>query len=248
MFEHTMNDQHNVAILTLDNGITNAITPELVNNLSESLSRIKTNAIGLIICGRERFFSIGLDLPYLLDLNRSDMSHFWHQFNGLILDLYSLPIPTVCAISGHAVAGGKILSLTCDYRFATSEVRKIGLNEIKLGVPVPYLADLLLKQIVGERLALHLLYGGDLINLSEAKSIGLVDEIHSKEQLKQAAIEKAGMLGNGGMRAFTHMKCTRAEEILCKYNKNSGAKNKLFLDLWFDKKIQKRLKAASEKF
>ena len=151
-----------VAVLTLKNGVTNALSPELVGECLTALYQIKKEAAGLVLCGGTKFLSIGLDLPSLLPLNRSRMSGFWMNFNQLVFDLYTLPFATVCALEGHAVAGGNILALTCDLRLAVQDDgKKIGLNEIKLGVPVPYLADMMLRQIVGDRAASKMILGGE---------------------------------------------------------------------------------------
>ena len=168
--------------------------------------------------------------------------------NDLIFDLYTVQIPTICAISGHAVAGGNILTLACDYRFATTESKKIGLNEIKLGVPVPYLADLLLKQAIGERLAVQMIYSGELMQISDAKKIGLINETYPIEILKQCAIDKAAELAVFNSRAFSAIKSNRIEEVMYKYEKNSISKNELFLNIWFTEPVQVILKNAAKMF
>lgn len=156
--------QKNTAVLTLNNGTTNSIGPDLVEDLSEKLDKIKNEVTGIVLCGGAKFFSTGLDLPSLIKFSRSEMSGFWYRFNHLLLDMYTVSLPTVCALSGHAVAGGNILALTCDYRFAGTDTKKIGLNEIKLGVPVPYLADMILRQTVSEQLATRMLYSGEFLS------------------------------------------------------------------------------------
>ena len=112
----------------------------------------------MVLAGGTKFFSIGLNLPELIGLNRKEMAEFWERFTQTVFGLYTLPMPTVCAVCGHAVAGGNILALTCDYRIGSTENRKIGLNEILLGLPVPYLADLMLRQVSGDRAATERLY------------------------------------------------------------------------------------------
>ena len=104
----------------------------------------------MLLCGGNKFFSIGLDLPALLKLDRPAMHHFLEDFNDLCLALFTAAFPTACALAGHAVAGGNILALTCNYRYAISG-KKIGLNELKLGVPVPYLADMILRHTIGNQ-------------------------------------------------------------------------------------------------
>jgi enoyl-CoA hydratase/carnithine racemase len=202
----------------------------------------------MVLCGGEKFFSIGFDLPALIKMNRPEMSDFFYKFSQLTLDLYAIPFPSACVISGHAIAGGNILALTCDYRFAAAESKKIGLNEIKLGVPVPYLADMILRQIVGERAATRMMYSGEFISLADAASIGLIDETCPAERLKQTAIERVAGLAALHAQAFSAIKTNRIEGIKNNYKKNSRSKNEIFLDCWFSESTQKTLKTASQKF
>ncbi|MBN1833691.1 MAG: enoyl-CoA hydratase/isomerase family protein [Deltaproteobacteria bacterium] len=240
--------QKDMAVLTLNNGTTNSISPDLVRDLSETLDEIRNEVKGIVLCGGAKFFSIGLDLPLLIKCDRAEMSDFWYKFNHLILVLYTVSLPTVCVLSGHAVAGGNILALTCDYRFAGTDTKKIGLNEIKLGVPIPYLADMLLRQIIGDRSANEVLYSGDLMSFSEAKEIRLIDEIYSTETVMQKATEKAAKLSEFQVHAFSAIKSYRTEEIRNRYEKNGKARNEAFLDCWFSEPTQRLLKEACQRF
>ena len=240
--------QQNIAVLTLNNGATNSINSALVKELAEKLVEIRREVAGIVLCGGSKFFSIGLDLPSLLEFDRTEMSDFWYSFNYLVLELYTISFPTVCALSGHAVAGGNILALTCDYRFAGTDAKKIGLNEIKLGVPVPYLSDLILRQIVGERSAKEMVFSGNFMSFSEARTIGLIDEIYSDEILIQKAIEKVAAVSEFQIKAFSAMKAYRTEEIRSRYEDNFKCQNEIFLDCWFSESTQRILKDASQKF
>jgi enoyl-CoA hydratase/carnithine racemase len=73
--------------------------------------------------------------------------------DSMCLEMLTISKPLVAGIAGHAIAGGCILSLCCDYRFISEGRKLIGLNEIKLGVPVPYVADCILRKLIGHRLA-----------------------------------------------------------------------------------------------
>jgi enoyl-CoA hydratase/carnithine racemase len=69
-----------VAVLRLNNGVTNAISPELLDDLSDAVKRIKSEFKGMVLAGGEKFFCIGLDLPGLLQLGRSAMVEFYFKF------------------------------------------------------------------------------------------------------------------------------------------------------------------------
>ncbi|MEJ2219864.1 MAG: enoyl-CoA hydratase/isomerase family protein [Desulfobacterales bacterium] len=183
-----------VAVLRLNNGVTNAISSELVDDLLESVKQVKSEFNGMVLAGGEKFFCIGLDLPALLQLDQPDMIEFYGRFEQAFFDLYTLPVPTACAINGHATAGGAIFAMSCDFRFVSSGRRLIGLNEVKIGVPVPYLADLMLRQIVGDRCATDMMFSGKFVEPEEAKKIGLVDDVFEPEDLEEKAIAKIAEL------------------------------------------------------
>jgi enoyl-CoA hydratase/carnithine racemase len=243
-----IDDRGKIAILRLNNGDTNPISPKLIEDLSEAHDVIKKDFQGMIFAGGNKFFCIGFDLPTLIKLDRIQIADFFHKFNNLILNLFTLSLPTCCAISGHAIAGGNILALTGDYRIAASGKKFIGLNEIKLGVPVPYLADLILRQIVSDRAATEMLYSGQFIKTSEAKEIGLVDEVCSHEDVEEKALEKVLKIADLPRAAFSEIKANRTETIRDKYKQNYKVKNEYFLDCWFSNPVQELLTEAAKKF
>jgi enoyl-CoA hydratase/carnithine racemase len=240
-------DHGPVAVLRLDNGKTNAINGQLVHDMQKALTEITNQFQGLVLAGGDKFFSIGLDLPELLQLDRDTMSDFWHSFNQLAFDIFTLPMPTVCALSGHAVAGGNVLALTCDYRLAGSDKKQIGLNEIKLGVPVPYLADLALRQIVGDRAATNMIYRGEFMPFADAHQAGLIDNIFAPEDVEEEAVSKAALQTEFPGQAFSALKAHRVEDISLKYQEFGTSRNEVFLDCWFSKPAQQLLQEAADK-
>jgi enoyl-CoA hydratase len=57
--------------------------------------------------------------------------------NQLFYRLYGLSVPTVAAINGHAIAGGLVLALACDWRVAIADGALFGLTEVSVGVAYP---------------------------------------------------------------------------------------------------------------
>jgi len=240
--------QDHISILRINSGPANPISSKLVDELSTALHEIKGTARGMVLCGGDQFFSAGFNLPELLKLDRPAMGDYLKRFNQLCLDLFTLPIPSICALSGHAVAGGNILALTCDYRYAAAGKKKIGLNEVKLGVPVPYLADMMLRQIIGHRFASQMIFSGEFMTFEDAKSIGLIDVIGLPEELEDFTIERISQLSRYPSEAFAAAKSNKVEEIKQKYETRGKAKNEDFLDCWFSDPVQRNLLEASTKF
>jgi enoyl-CoA hydratase/carnithine racemase len=154
----------------------------------------------------------------------------------------------VAALAGHATAGGTILALTADYRFGTPGRKLIGLNEVNIGVPVPYLADLILRHILSERHATRIVYRGDLVEQTAAKDLGLVDEIHPEAELAAAALAAVKELAERPQPAFGIIKNNRVHAVQSAFEKQRQAKKIEMLDCWFLPPVQAMLKKAAEKF
>jgi enoyl-CoA hydratase/carnithine racemase len=237
-----------IAVLRLNNGVTNAVGSELLRGLERLLPEVREGFRGLVLAGNPKFFSIGLALPELLALDRDGMGDFWHRFEELVLSLYNLPIPTAAAIAGHANGGGAILALACDYRFVAEGRKLISLNEVAIGVPVPYLADLMLRQIAGDRAAVAIEYESKLVPPEEARAVGLVDGVCKPEEVETAAIEKVTRLAAAPDRAFELTKRHRVREIPARFQAVRPELDRTFMECWFDSKTQELLREAAKKF
>ncbi|CAB5082203.1 hypothetical protein D3OALGA1CA_310 [Olavius algarvensis associated proteobacterium Delta 3] len=241
-------DRGKVAVVRLENSVINAISRDLVEGLLTALEEVKGRFKGMVLCGGEKFFCIGLALPELLTLDRRGMSEFWNRLDEALLTLYRMPMPTAAAIAGHATAGGTILGLACDYRFAAEGRTLVGLNEITIGVPVPFLADLMLRQVVGERIARDIAYTGDLMAADAAVGLGLIDEVHPKEDVEEAAVGKVLELSSPRGPAFSFIKEFRTEALGEYFISHREEKKERLLDCWFDPKVQRMLTEAAKKF
>ncbi len=237
-----------VAFLRLNNGVTNAISPVMLDDLAAGVKRIKSEFKGMVLAGGDKFFCIGLDLPGLLQLSRSEMTEFYFKFNQAVLDLYTMPIPTASAIAGHATAGGAILGLSSDFRFVAAGRKFIGFNEIKIGVPVPYLADLMLRQAVGDRCATEMMYTGEFLEPETAAKSGLVDAVLAPEDLEAQTLAKIAEMAALPPYGFTAIKNNRVDAVRSKFETRRAAEMDLFLDCWFSPAVQKLLGGAAQKF
>ncbi len=240
--------QKDIAIVRLDNGVTNPVSRELVEDLSDTLEKVKSEFSGMVLAGGTKFFSIGLNVPELLELNRQEMTEFWHRFNRICFELFTLPVPTTCTLEGHAPGAGAIFALACDFRFAAAGKKMIGFNEIALGIPVPYLADMMLRQVAGDRVATDMIYRGKLITPEKAKETGLIDMILDSDKLEDKAIKNTAEIATFDSKAFSVIKANRVEEISFKFEKNHKEKHEMFIDCWFSNPVQKLLHKAAEKF
>jgi enoyl-CoA hydratase/carnithine racemase len=239
-----------VSVVTLCGGVTNPINLETVEALATALDNVKENDTkGLVLTSEsDKFFSIGFDLPRLLDLGRDGVSGFYGAFNEMCVRLYTLPKPTVSAVKGHCVAGGCILAAMTDFRFMAEGKGRGGVNELKLGVPVPYFATLVLTQVLGDRVATEMIYAGDLYPQDWLKEVGFIDRIVPAGELMDEAMEHVSGLGSNPKLAFTSAKDARTESVKLAYFEKQEEETARFLECWFQEETQALLEEAKKKF
>ncbi|MCP4539938.1 MAG: enoyl-CoA hydratase/isomerase family protein [Chloroflexi bacterium] len=240
-----------VAIIKLNRPVTNALNLELVNELTEALQNMKddTDVHSVVLSSsNEKFFSIGFDIPYLFELTMRDFAVFYRAFNRASIDLYTFPKPTIAAMPGHAIAGGCILPLCCDYRFIAQGRKLMGLNEVKLGVPVPYPVDCILREIIGVRIAREVVEVGEFYPSEELLQMGMVDQVVPSEYVMPKSIEKAESLGALPQPAFAKIKQNRTDIVKARILDRLLEKERAFIESWYAGETRERLQQAMEKF
>lgn len=238
-----------VALVRLNNGVTNAVNPLLIADLDKALDEVRQlGSKALLLAGGPKFFSIGLDLPGLLQLDRNDMAQFWYDFDTFIGRLYALPMPTLCAYQGHATAAGSIFASACDFRLAAAGRPLFGFNELVIGLSVPLLPQLMLVQIIGSQKAAELMFSGRFVKPDEALALGIVDAVYAPEELEARALEKLNALAALPALGFQATKYYKTKFVLEQFEANRDMAAKSFLDCWFNPEVQSILTEAAKKF
>jgi enoyl-CoA hydratase/carnithine racemase len=126
-----------IGILRLDDGEANAMQAAWCSSMNDKLDRGENDdTTALILCGRQGFFSAGLDLKLLPTLELREMRETTDQFMETMKRVFLFPKPVIAASAGHAIAGGMMLFLCADYRVALDDDRyRYGLNEAVTGIP-----------------------------------------------------------------------------------------------------------------
>ena len=189
--------QDSYSILKLNNPEKrNALSPELILQFKIKLKEIKNDESvkALIITGEGKSFCAGADLKYLNQLK--DYSTIRNQKDSqnlaeLFLMLYNMPIPTIAAVNGVAIAGGCGLASVCDFIVADKSNSKFGYSEVKIGF-IPAIVSIFLIRRIGEGRAKQFLLTGDLINSEEAKDLGFVNYL--SDDVLQTSIDLAERL------------------------------------------------------
>jgi enoyl-CoA hydratase len=152
----------------LDSAAMQALRTELVAAAGEPI----------LLTGAGEAFSAGLNLKEVAELDAAAMRRFIDLLEDLVLELYTYPGPTVALVNGHAIAGGTVLALCCDYRIAHDDPRmRIGLNEVALGVRFPPRILRLARARIPLAHRERVLLGAELVAPRDALAVGLIDEV-----------------------------------------------------------------------
>ena len=181
-----------VATITLNrpekrNPLSRQVFAELSQCLDEAAADVSVAA--LIITGGDKVFCAGMDIAEMMELGPEGTFPFWNNgYNITFEKICSFRVPTIAAVSGYALAGGFDLAVCCDFRVA-SETAKFGQLEVNVGVS-PGIDRL--WRLVGMSRAKYLGLTCDIIDVTEAYRIGLVDKIVTVEELAGEAATLAG--------------------------------------------------------
>jgi enoyl-CoA hydratase/carnithine racemase len=167
----------------------NALDPALIGALRVALrDAVASGAEAIVLSGSPGRFSGGLDVPALLKLDRAGILELWRTFFALLRDIAASPVPVAAALTGHSPAGGTVLALFADHRVLAAGDYRIGLNEVRVGLPVPEVLLRALAYVVGERQAARLAVGGLLVGPDEALRAGLVDDVAPLDEVVPRAL------------------------------------------------------------
>jgi enoyl-CoA hydratase len=190
----TTTERDGVTVLTVDRPPANALDLELLDELVAAFERAAADPPGaLVLAGRPGFFSAGLDLKAMPGYGPDELRRLVEGVDRMVLSSYGLPCPVVCAITGHAIAGGFVLAMCGDHRIVSAEGR-YGLTEIRVGVPFPAAAIGVVAAELSPGTARALALSGELFDARECLRLGAFDEIVAAEQVVDRAVTLAGEL------------------------------------------------------
>ena len=162
----------------------NALNTELLKAITDAFHPSQLSGVdGVVLSGGPKVFSGGLDVPFLLSLDRAGLTAAWSQFFSAARAIAACPVPVAAAIGGHSPAGGCVLALCCDYRVMARGAFRIGLNESQVGLVIPEAIQVLMRRVVGPHRGERLMVAGAMLESEQAHAIGLVDELTDAEHV-----------------------------------------------------------------
>jgi enoyl-CoA hydratase len=186
-----------VATIALDQPETrNALSAALLGELEAALLAAQADAdirVVVLASTHETVFSSGANLNAFGAEASVIEKHAGTELLPRIFALLGqLGKPSICAASGHVLAGALGLALSCDLVIAREGAR-FGAPEIGVGT-FPFMVSALLIRNVGRKKASELLLLGEQISAEEALAVGLVNRVLRREDFAAGVADWAAKL------------------------------------------------------
>jgi enoyl-CoA hydratase/carnithine racemase len=165
----------------------NALSMELMAALVEALERAGTDRDTrvVVIAGAGVGFCPGHDLREMISEPSAEAyARIFDRCSEMMLKIVRLPQPVIAEVHGIATAAGCQLVASCDLAVAADDARfaTSGIN-VGLFCSTPMVA---LSRAIGRKAAMEMLLTGDFIDAATAKSLGLVNHVVTREELRPA--------------------------------------------------------------
>ena len=171
-----------IGVITVDYPPVNALGPGVSDGIVAAIDRGEADpaVTAMVLLGAGRTFIAGADIRGF-GKPRAVQARKTYD----VMDQAKKPI--VAAIHGYALGGGLENALGCHYRIAVPSA-KVGLPEVQIGIIPGGGGTQRLPRLIGPKAALEMIVSGRHVPASEAKQLGIVDDIIAGDDLRKEAI------------------------------------------------------------
>jgi enoyl-CoA hydratase len=186
----TYSREDRVARITLDDGKVNALSIPMLGEIHAALDQAEADQAVVVLGGREGYLSAGFDLKVFRE-EPERLMEMLRLGATLCERLLSFPTPVLVACDGHAIAAGSFLLLAADARIGVDGPFKIGLNEVRIGLTVPFFVVELARQRLAPAHFDRAVISAVMYEPADAVTAGFLDRVVDRADLGEAAAAAA---------------------------------------------------------
>jgi len=195
-----------IATVTMDDGKVNVFSTAMLQDVHAAFDKAQKDEAVVVLTGRENYFSAGFDLNTFAEGTQAEVLDLLTLGATLAERILSFPTPVVVACSGHAYPAGAFLLLSADMRIGTEGPYRIGLNEVKIGLTVPWFAIELARHRLHPAYFDRTVVNATMYSPSEAILPGFLDKVVPMSQLREASVAAAQELSELNLQAHSATK------------------------------------------
>ena len=194
-----------VSTIIMDDGKVNAMSMSMMDEVNAALDQAERDEAVVILAGRPGVFCAGFDLVVFKQGHAPTMAML-RAGAALNERILTFPFPVVAACSGHGIAMGSFLLMCADYRIGVEGAFKIGMNEVAIGMTLPYFAIEIARQRLAPAYFSRATVLAELYAPADAIAPGFLDLVVPQEALLDTAQHTAAMLAQLDMKAHAATK------------------------------------------
>jgi enoyl-CoA hydratase/carnithine racemase len=154
--------------------------------------------------------------------------------------------PTISVIQGICFGGGCAVALSTDFRLASDDSR-FAITPVRLGLGYPFEGVRRAVEELGPSNARLVLMTARRFNAGEAKNLGIVHEVHPRENLIEAAKKLAMELAANAPKSVATIKESVAQVLLPESERNLEHLDVMIKECFDSEDFREGLKAFNEK-
>ncbi len=202
-----------IATISIDNGKVNAISHQVIDELHEAFDQAEAASAVVILTGKAGILSGGYDLNTMKESSASAVS-LVTAGSKLARRMLSFTLPIIGVCTGHAIAKGAFLLLSCDHRIGCKGSFKIGLNEVAIGMTMHQAGIELARNRIPINYLSRSVINAELFDPDTAVLAGFLDTVVEPEELIATAKAVAKQMLTLNMKAHHGTKLKERADIL----------------------------------
>ncbi len=183
-----------IAVITINrphalNAVTTALAAQLIEIL-ETISARASVRVAILTSAGDEAFSVGGDLYERKSMTQEQWLRQRQVFDRVLLELRQSRRPIFAAVHGMAYGGGCEMAISTDFIIASDDA-VFGQPEAMVGLSAGGGSPVFLPRFLPPGRAMQMLMTGQPISAQEAYRLGMVNEVHPRAELMDAALRIA---------------------------------------------------------
>jgi enoyl-CoA hydratase len=203
-----------LATITIDDGKVNAFSIPMLRAIHAGLDQAERDGVVVVLTGRDGYFSAGFDLGVLRAGDREPVREMLTLGATLAERVLAFPTPVVVACTGHAYPAGAFVLLSADLRVGAEGPYRIGLNEVRIGLTVPWFAIEVARHRLHPSHFDRSVVTATMYSPADAVDAGYLDRVVPAAELRAASLELAATLAELDPAAHAATKRRARAEVL----------------------------------
>jgi len=184
-------------LISIDRPPVNALDLDAIAELKQAFATAAREMPqgGVVLTGGGDVFSAGVDTRAFASYSGEQRQAMVQAITHMMAQLLAIPVPVVAAVNGHALGGGFVLMLGCDYRMGVDrEAARLGMTEAQAGIPFPIGPLEVIRHELSPELLRRMALTSAVLGMRELQGSRAIDELCAVEDLRSKALAKAKRL------------------------------------------------------